>query len=128
MRRLLLTWVGLLLLLEMTIAASFLPIGNWRQLANMAIAMAKAGLILWIFMKMREETALVRLAGVLAAVLLLVLGSLLASDYFFRIDTPLIQIDGSKARAALTPPSTSYGERSAFDLRGGDPRPTHVDA
>lgn len=111
MRRLLLTWIALLLLLAMTIAASFLPIGNWRQLANMAIAVAKAGLIVWIFMKMREETALVRLAGVIAAILLLVLGSLLASDYFFRIDSPLIQIDGANARAPLTPGAESGGGR-----------------
>lgn len=88
MRRLLLTWVALLILLAMTIAASFLPIGNWRQLANMAIAMAKAGLILWIFMKMREETALAQLAGAIAAILLLVLGSLLASDYVFGSTRP----------------------------------------
>ena len=112
LRRLLLTWVALLVLLSMTIAASFLPIGNWRQLANMAIAAAKAGLIVWIFMKMRQETALVRLAGVIAAVLLLVLGSLLASDYLFRIDSPLIRIDGSNARGPLMPDTAASGERS----------------
>lgn len=112
LRRLFLTWVALLVLLSMTIATSFLPIGNWRQLANMGIALAKAGLIVWIFMKMRQETALVRLAGVIAAVLLLVLGSLLACDYFFRIDSPLIRIDGSNARGFLTPDAASSGERS----------------
>jgi cytochrome c oxidase subunit 4 len=93
--RLVLTWVALLVLLTLTIASSFLPIGEWRQLINLAIAAAKAALILWIFMKMREETALVRLAAITSAVLLLVLGGMLAADYELRSPSPYVLTDGS---------------------------------
>lgn len=93
--RLVFTWVALLVLLSLTIASSFLPIGEWRQIINFAIAVAKAALILWIFMKMREETALIRLAAVTAAVLLLVLGGLLAADYGLRSPSPYIGIDAN---------------------------------
>lgn len=91
------TWAALLVLLALTIASSFLPIGEWRQVINFAIAIAKAALILWIFMKMREETALVRLAAIIAAVLLLVLGGLLAADYGLRSRSPYVQIDAGIA-------------------------------
>lgn len=91
------TWAALLVLLSLTIASSFLPIGEWRQVINFAIAIAKAALILWIFMKMHEETALVRLAAIIAAVLLLVLGGLLAADYGLRSPSPYVHIDAGIA-------------------------------
>jgi cytochrome c oxidase subunit 4 len=94
--RLVFTWAALLMLLSLTIASSFLPIGEWRQVINFAIAIAKAALILWIFMQMREEAALVRLAVVVAAVLLLVLGSLLAADYGLRSPSPYVRIDAAR--------------------------------
>jgi len=95
--RLLFTWVALLVLLSLTIASSFLPIGEWRQVINFAIAIAKAALILWIFMKMRDEAALVQLAVIVAAVLLLVLGGLLAADYGLRGPSPYVSIDANTA-------------------------------
>lgn len=82
--RLLLTWLALILLLCGTIAASFLPIGEWRQPINLVIAAAKAGLILWIFMKLRTETVLVRLMAAVAGVLLFVFAAMLTADYAMR--------------------------------------------
>ena len=82
--RLLSVWIALLVLLALTIGASFLPIGDWRQAINLAIAAAKAALILWVFMAFRTETPLVRLVMLCAAVLLFVLATLLAADYFLR--------------------------------------------
>lgn len=84
--RLVLTWVGLMVLLTATIIASFLPIGGWRQVINLVIAGGKATLILWIFMKLRDETPLVRLMASVAGVLLLVLATMLTVDYHFRPD------------------------------------------
>lgn len=86
LRGLLLTWGGLMLLLTATIAASFLPIGVWRQVINLMIAGAKATLILWVFMKLRDETPLVRLIAGAAGVLLLVLATMLTADYHLRPD------------------------------------------
>jgi cytochrome c oxidase subunit 4 len=81
---LLLAWIALMLLLAATVGASLLPIGGWRQAINLAIAGTKASIILWIFMKLRSETALVRLAFGASGVLLIVLASLLTADYHLR--------------------------------------------
>jgi cytochrome c oxidase subunit 4 len=83
-KRSLLTWLALMLLLGATIVASMLPIGVWRQVINLTIAGAKAALILWIFMKLRSETPLVRLAFGTSGVLLLVLATMLTADYHLR--------------------------------------------
>jgi len=99
--RLVLTWIALLVLLALTIASSFLPIGDWSQLINFVIAAAKAALILWIFMKMREETALVRLAAITSAVLLLVLGGMLAADYELRSPSPYVLTDASSVASRI---------------------------
>jgi cytochrome c oxidase subunit 4 len=82
--RLIAVWIALMLLLSATIAASFLPIGNWRQLINLAIAAAKAGLILWFFMELRSETALVRLIAGSAGALLFIFAVMLTADYSLR--------------------------------------------
>lgn len=78
------TWSALILLLMATIACSILPIGSWRQVINLVIAAAKAGLVLWFFMKLREEVLLVRLVGLAAGALLFVLLALLSADYALR--------------------------------------------
>ncbi|WP_340318063.1 cytochrome C oxidase subunit IV family protein [Rhizorhabdus argentea] len=80
------TWLALMLLLAATIGASFLPIGVWRQVINLVVAGAKASLILWIFMKLRDEPPLVRLKSGAAGVLLLVLAAMLTADYLLRPD------------------------------------------
>jgi cytochrome c oxidase subunit 4 len=79
-----LAWFALMLLLAATIAASFLPIGEWRQAINLNIAGAKAAVILWIFMKLRVESTLVRLTFAASGVLLLVLATMLTADYHLR--------------------------------------------
>jgi cytochrome c oxidase subunit 4 len=84
LKRLLFTWGGLMLLLAITIAATFVPIGDWRQVINLTIAGAKATLILWIFMGLRDETSLVRLIAAAAGVLLLVMTIMFAADYQLR--------------------------------------------
>lgn len=78
------TWLGLMLLLAATIGASVLPIGDWRQLINLSIAGAKTSLILIVYMKLRQESALVRLMAAVAGVLLLVFASVLSADYYLR--------------------------------------------
>ena len=83
-RPLLLAWLALMLLLAATVGASLLPIGQWRQVVNLAIAGAKAAIILLLFMKLWTETPLVRLAFAASGVLLLVLALLLTADYHLR--------------------------------------------
>ena len=80
------TFVVLLALLGATVGAAFLPIGHASIYVALAIACTKAFLILYLFMHLRDETGLVRVAAVLG---FLWLGHLLVftmSDYMTRKD------------------------------------------
>lgn len=84
LRPLLLTWAGLLALLAITIAISFAPIGPVKPVANMAIAAVKAGLILWVFMHLRERGGLLRIFALGAIAWLAVLMGLAVTDILTR--------------------------------------------
>lgn len=78
-RAIVVTWVLLLCLLALTVAASFRLTGLPSLAAGLAIATAKAALILWIFMHLREVSGLLRVAattGFAWLLILLVLGGL----------------------------------------------------
>ena len=81
---LLLAWALLLLLLAATVGASFLLTGLPGFTVAMAIALAKAALVYWYFMHLREEGGLVRLAALFAAAWLLILLLLTGADYLTR--------------------------------------------
>jgi cytochrome c oxidase subunit 4 len=83
-RRLVLVWVALLILLALTISATFLPIGPLKPVVNFGIALAKATLIFWFYMHLREESGLVRLAAVGAGAWLVIMLLLMSSDYLTR--------------------------------------------
>ena len=85
---LILAWIVLLLLLGATVAASLLPIGEWRQAVNLTIAGTKAAIIVWIFMKLRSEGGLVRLMFAISGVLPLVFAGMLTADYHLRPHVP----------------------------------------
>ncbi|TPE51047.1 cytochrome C oxidase subunit IV family protein [Amaricoccus solimangrovi] len=65
-RLLVLTWAALLLLLALTVAASFLLVGPPSLAAGIGIAAAKAALIFWVFMHLREDTGLLRVVAIAA--------------------------------------------------------------
>ena len=48
-------WIALLFLTAVTIMAAGLHLGTWSMLANLLIASAKAGLVLWFFMHLKYE-------------------------------------------------------------------------
>jgi cytochrome c oxidase subunit 4 len=77
-------WIGLMLLLTATVAATFAPFGAWMSLINFSIALAKAGLIFWVFMHLREQGALARLVAVAATAWLLILIGLTQADLLTR--------------------------------------------
>ena len=64
--------------------AAHLPLGPVKPWTAYAIACAKAALILWFFMEMRREKAIARLAMLAAALWLLLMLTLSASDYLTR--------------------------------------------
>jgi cytochrome c oxidase subunit 4 len=84
LRPLVLTWAGLLVLLAVTIAVSFAPIGPAKPVANMAIAAVKAGLILWVFMHLRDRGGLLRVFALGAVAWLAVLMAMAATDILTR--------------------------------------------
>jgi cytochrome c oxidase subunit 4 len=86
--RLVLTWLGLMLLLALTLGSSYVPLGPWNTAINMAVSCAKALLIALIFMELGRAGALVRIAAVTGLVWLALLFGLSATDYATRAVSP----------------------------------------
>jgi cytochrome c oxidase subunit IV len=55
---LLLTFLGLMVLLAITVAASFIDVGTYRALISVAVAIAKALLVMIFFMHLRGSNRL----------------------------------------------------------------------
>lgn len=84
-RLLILTWAVLLALLAATVIAALAPIGPLRSVINLGAALAKAALIYWVFMHLKEVRSFLRIAAVGAVVWILLLGGLVWSDLATRI-------------------------------------------
>ena len=82
--RLIAVWAGLMGLLALTVAGSFVPMGPGNAALAVGVALAKAALILWYFMHLRRETPLVRLAAVGAVVWLATMLMLISADLLTR--------------------------------------------
>lgn len=80
----LLVWAGLLALLGLTVAAFMVEMGVWNIVANLAIAVLKAALVVWIFMHVREVRGLVQLFALGALVWIVILFGLTMADYLTR--------------------------------------------
>lgn len=85
--RLVLVWAALMLLLALTVGASFLPLGEWRVVVGYGIAAIKAALVLWFFMEMREDAGLTRLACLIGFAWIAILLLLISADYATRTST-----------------------------------------
>ncbi len=85
--RLVLVWAALLVLLGLTVAATFLRAGPVLPLLSYGIALAKAGLVLWWFMDLRRDAGLARIAGLAGFIWLSILLLLIAADYLTRAVT-----------------------------------------
>ena len=90
-----LTWLGLMVLLALTFASSYVPMGEWNTVANMAISCAKALLIAIFFMHLRHAGALLRIAAVTGILWLAILFGLSWSDYATRDISPAPWSGGS---------------------------------
>ena len=84
-RRLLLVWVALMVMLATTVAVAFLPLGDRAHVAlGYGISAIKTVLILWFFMEMRREDGIARIAASAAFLWLTFLLVLAAADYWTR--------------------------------------------
>jgi cytochrome c oxidase subunit IV len=86
--RLFLTWLGLMVCLALTLGSSYIPMGPWNSVANMAISCTKAILIALFFMHLVRAGALLRIAAVTALVFLAILFGLSGTDYATRGISP----------------------------------------
>jgi len=78
------TFGMLMVLLAATAAATALPAGWWSTPLSLAIALAKAALIFSIFMRLKDQSTLVRIFAGVGFFFLAILLVLASSDYFTR--------------------------------------------
>ncbi|BBC72780.1 conserved hypothetical protein [Altererythrobacter sp. B11] len=84
MIRLALVWAALLALLALTVGGAFLPLGPAKPLVAYLIAAAKAALVMWFFMELRESDGIARLAAGAGLVWISILLVLSSADYLTR--------------------------------------------
>lgn len=75
---------GLLLLLALSALTTLIPPAPWKTVLSLAIAGAKAALVVWWFMRLKQHRGLVRVFAAAGLVWLSFLAVLLASDYLTR--------------------------------------------
>jgi cytochrome c oxidase subunit 4 len=77
-------WAVLLLLLAVTVVASYTHFGRFNTVVAISIALVKAGLIAVYFMRLRTSVRLVWVVAVGSVVWLAILFTLTLSDYETR--------------------------------------------
>lgn len=83
-RRNLMIWAALVALLILTLVAAYIPLGRANTSIGIAIAVAKAGLVVMLFMELAKAKNLVRLAALSGLVLVTVLFTLTFADVLSR--------------------------------------------
>jgi len=80
-------WLALMLLLAATTASAFVPLGSLNLPVSLAIAVAKALIVLIFFMELRASRPLVRSFAAAGFFWLLIMIVLTGADYWHRNDT-----------------------------------------
>ena len=78
------TWAALCILLAATCAIAFVPLGFFNLPVSLVIAAIKAALVGGIFMRLRENNHLNRLAACVGPIWVFIMFLLVGSDYFTR--------------------------------------------
>jgi cytochrome c oxidase subunit 4 len=78
------TWIALLVLLALTCGSSYLRLGAFNLAANLAIAVAKALLVVFVFMRLGSSSTIVRLVAVIGLSTLTLLVGLSMTDFAIR--------------------------------------------
>lgn len=88
-------WLALMVLLALTTASAFLPLGSANLFVSLAIAVAKALVVLLFFMELKVSSALVRVFAAAGFFWLLIMIALFSADYTHRSDhrAPLDAVD-----------------------------------
>ena len=82
------TWVGLIALMLASLGSAYLKLGAGNAVAGIAIATAKAALVVWLFMQLRRASAMTRIAAAVGLSTLLLLMLLSLADFATRAPAP----------------------------------------
>jgi len=87
-------WLALMVLLALTTALAFVPLGSANLFVSLAIAAAKALLVLIVFMELKASSSLIRAAAAAGFFWLMIMIALTSADYTHRTDqrVPLDQV------------------------------------
>jgi cytochrome c oxidase subunit 4 len=77
-------WIALLCLTGLTIKAAQMQMGGWSMVANIAIASAKASLVLWFFMHLKSEKRLFKLLFFVPLMTISIIIGLTFFDIWYR--------------------------------------------
>ena len=78
------SWAALLVLMLASLGSAYLKLGPWNMVAGLAIAAVKAAIVAWLFMRLRESGALIRLVAVVGLGVWFILLALSGVDYETR--------------------------------------------
>ena len=81
-------WIALLLLMLTSLGSAYARLGPWNMVAGLVIAGIKAGIVAWLFMRLRDAGVLIRLAAVAGLGAWCILLVLSGVDYATRTLTP----------------------------------------
>ena len=79
-------WLALMVLLALTTALAFVPLGSANLFVSLAIAAAKALLVLIVFMELKASSSLIRAAAAAGFFWLMIMIALTTADYTHRTD------------------------------------------
>ena len=82
-------WLALMVLLALTVLGAHFLHGTLSTAVGLAVATVKAGLVVWIFMQLRHHHGLTRVAAFFALLWLMILITLMLSDYLTRVRLPV---------------------------------------
>jgi cytochrome c oxidase subunit 4 len=87
-------WLALVVLLALTTASAFVPLGSANLFISLGIALAKALVVLLFFMELKASAALVRVFAAAGFFWLMIMIALTSADYTHRSDqrVPLDQV------------------------------------
>ena len=88
-------WLALMVLLGLTTALAFAPLGSANLFVSLGIAAAKALLVLIVFMELKGSSGLIRAAAAAGFFWLAIMIALTSADYTHRTDVrvPLDKVD-----------------------------------
>lgn len=84
-RRIIMVWLGLMILLGSTLSLSFVPLGIGNAVVSLIIAAAKVSLVAYFYMHLRSAHVYIRTAGLISVFIISLLFMFLTVDYVSRV-------------------------------------------